>query len=642
MKTNEIRELLESLGYAFVVKDGDWVRCAVSGNGEQWLGKGLDEDTAIQDACNQMFPSQASRQLLERALDPPISETDAHTIEIPDEPEPSQETLAGVLAQGNQTPTPNLTEPVVEPEPEPAPKTEPPKVVAEVSGVVIKPKPTRTYVAPPDPEPEEPKINRQEALELVEGIHHEMMDNFEDVARMSPQYQRLHMSSWIFRARAVEEELPEEAVIEAVHRIARRLTDWCKVLWPGSIRALQVYTQPTHALDGLFRYKTMPKKWSEAADMVDEHLTEELAKAGRDELGWNDYAYLRPEAPNPDRVLEEAVTKIEAVMGELGGPLDDKKREVSGSAITSEIEELVLAAHLLRWVRKTANAKRWGVAMGALRWACRQGRRGAQSLSEVLSDTYKPEQPWAALLGRDPEINRKNRLRRKVKAKCPEKGWLEEDLMGWLQDAFQVFTNPEIAKLSEAVHAEILDFTNADFADADRRTRSRLHKLQSILRTRSVDLSQVEIPDDDDVDDGEEETAETPTRVDPTQQILEEVQKITEGKSILFVTNRPEERLHRDLERNLKAKVHYKVGDTSRTMKPIIQGVSADRYDMVLMAAAFNNHNADTALCRATKAEGLPYIRVQKGRLASTIRSIGRAYNVQSSNGGQEDVAHTG
>jgi len=60
------------------------------------------------------------------------------------------------------------------------------------------------------------------------------------------------------------------------------------------------------------------------------------------------------------------------------------------------------------------------------------------------------------------------------------------------------------------------------------------------------------------------------------------------------------------------------------------------------MAAAFSNHNADTALCRATKAEGLPYSRVQKGRLASTIRAIGRVYKVQTSDVDQTNVAHAG
>lgn len=629
MKTIEIRDLLERFGYAFVVKEGEWVRCAITGHGEQWLGKGLDEETAIQDACNLMFPSKVARHFLTSQLSgaEPSKLTEKSSAEI--------QTQEGTAK----------TEPVVKKKPKLGsvkPKSLESKVIVDVRNPEFQPRKTKIYVAPPDPEPEEPKISKEEALELVQAILHEMDDSFEDLARMSSQYQRLHISSWIFRARAVEEQQRHDEVVETVHRIALRLTDWCKVFWPGSIRALQAYTQPTHALDGLIQHKTMPKTWAEAASMIDEHLSAELAKSGRDEFGWSDFTFLRPEAPNPDKVLDEAITKIESVIGGLGGSLDDKRRQVTAATVQAEMEELVLAGHLLRWVRKNANAKKWGIAMGALRWSCRQARRGSSALTSILSDTYKPEDSWAAVLGRDPELNKKNRVRKKVMEALPEENWLEEDLMEWLENAFQVFTNPEIAKLSEAVHAQIMELTNADFADADRRTRSRLHKLQSILRTRSVDLSKIKVPEpvDTEIDDDEEDTMTN--RVDPTQELLKEVQKITEGKAILFVTNRPEERLHRDLERSLKAKIHYKVGDTSRTMKPIIQSVSADRYDMVLMAAAFSNHTADTALCRATKAEGLPYIRVQKGRLASTIRAIGRAYHVQKSDAEQNNVVYAG
>jgi len=47
---------------------------------------------------------------------------------------------------------------------------------------------------------------------------------------------------------------------------------------------------------------------------IDDHLTAELAKSGRDEFGWSDFSFLRPEAPNPDKALTEAVSKIEGVL----------------------------------------------------------------------------------------------------------------------------------------------------------------------------------------------------------------------------------------------------------------------------------------------------------------------------------------
>jgi len=633
MTTQYTRDLLERLGYAFVIKEGDWVRCAVSGHGEQWLGKGLDEDTAFQDACNQMFPSRAARLLMQEELE-------------------AAEMRGKFIAQVEAKVEAEIE--AAEPEPEPEPVVEkiiPEPVVVEPKPVVIEPKPeppARVYISPEEPEEEEPAYTKEEALELIQTLQDEMDDNYDEVAIMSSQYQRLHLSSWIFRGRAVQENFPRDQDIEeAVHRVARRLTDWCKLFWPGSIRALQVYTQPTQSLDGLMCYTERPQTWGDAAEMVERHIEELLQGSTRDDYGWADRRHLSPEPPNPAALLAEVHKKIVPVLGVLGGPLDDKRNGISGPTIESYAEDFVMAAHLLRWCRKTTDPVQWGITMGAMRWASRQSRTGLDTFKKLLEDDYSPADSWALLLGRDPEINRQNNLRKKVMSKMPTKEMLQEDLLVWLGDAFEVFANPQIAKLGAAVSAEIMDLTNADFADGKRKARSRLRKLQSIFRGRSIDLDKVDLPTEAELKGGEDLTAdEDPPKkiVDPSQAILQRVQKITEGKSILFVTNRPEQKLHRDLERDLKAKVHYKVGDTARTMKPIVKGVSADRYDMVLMATGFNNHSADAALCRATKVEGLPYIRVQKGRLASTIRAIGRAFNVsgQGKDADEATVAHAG
>ena len=65
MNTEEIRQLLERAGYTFAFKEADeWVKCLISGNNEQWLGKGFDEAGAVQDVTRQMFPSKVARDLL--------------------------------------------------------------------------------------------------------------------------------------------------------------------------------------------------------------------------------------------------------------------------------------------------------------------------------------------------------------------------------------------------------------------------------------------------------------------------------------------------------------------------------------------------------------------------------------------------
>ena len=87
-----------------------------------------------------------------------------------------------------------------------------------------------------------------------------------------------------------------------------------------------------------------------------------------------------------------------------------------------------------------------------------------------------------------------------------------------------------------------------------------------------------------------------------------------------------------------------KDGGKPSTMRAAIKSVDGDRYDFVLMATGFNNHSADAALCRATKAQGIPYVRVQKGRPAATIRALGRAFNLTAQGNGADEanVAHVG
>lgn len=690
MNIATIRDLLEQFGYTLTFKEDDWVRCLVSGNNEQWLGKGFDQDTAIQDVLRAMFPSKFSLELLTRLVQPQKEPEGAEPPPIPavnetaveaagaapvdpalrakePESEPDPEPPAKAKAVSAK-PKPVVTkEPVTKPvirhaKPAPEPKPEPQKVVSPVAGpralhiveparVTYEPVPV-TYVDPAvrdgketEEEEEEEKLSKEEALEILTNLGSDIEAETPTVAVMSGLNQRLQLAAWIFQARTIQEQFKTDEQIEkATHKIAVSLTHICKVFWPGSVRALQVYTSPNQGLEGLVRSRKIATRWSEAAEIMAEHIEEMEGRAGYDEYGWKDGALLRPEAPNPDKILNEAIQKIESVVGPLGGHLDEKDRSVPGRTVVAELEELILAAHLLRWVRcSTHEQVKWGQAMGALRWAARQTRQRLPAFSKLLHDDYVPQKPWAQLLGRDPEVNRKNVLKKQVMKAMPQEEWLEEDVMSWLHKAFQVFSNPQIAKLASAVRSEILEFTNADFADADRNTRSRLRKLQAIFRNQT-DLSRVNLPSEEELKTEHDEEEEAPRRkpVDPTELIRAEVEKLTADKHILFVTNRDDQRLQKDLEGALKCKVTLKDGGNPRTIKAIVKSVDATKYDFVLMATGFNNASADAALCRATKAEGLPYIRVQKGRLGATIRALGRAFNLtpESQNGTETTAAH--
>jgi len=605
MDETRLKELLEQFGYSLVFREDDWTRCVVAKQSaqEQWLGKGIDEEGALQDAVRQMFPSGLALDLLKAALEPADE-----PVEIP--------------------------EPVVAIEKVEPPKPEPPKRqrIPVYAGTQAYVDPSIKAEAAAEAKEQEEKITKEEALEIVQGIVDEITDGLDELAVTATSNQKLQIAAWIFRGRAVQEQFPRDLEIEeAVHAIALRLTEICKVFWPGSVRALQFHVSPTHSLEGLVRTSKRVRKWADVAELVAEQMEKNEARREYDEYGWCDYALLEPKPRSSPAILREAVAKIEEVVGELGGPLDEKSDQVPGEKVLAEMEELIMAAHLLRWIRRSVSDRtRWGYAMGALRWASRQTKEGAEDLREVIGDDYRPRKCWAELLGRDPKVNYENRTRKQLMKRLPELGWPEEELMEWLHKAFPVFTNPQIAKMTKGVHDQIMRLTNVDFADADRNTRTRLRKLQSIFRNQE-DVSEVELPSDEElveIEEDKEAISEPTVSTDPTDALLEGVQKITAGKHILFVSNREDPRLQKDLERNLKCKVTLKDGGNPRLMKAIIKSVDKTRYDFVLMATGFNKHSADTALCRTAKAQGLPYIRVQKGRVAATVRALDRVFNL--------------
>jgi len=636
---------LAELGYQTAFREDGWTECLVSGHGERWPGTGLSRREALEDAVRKMFPSHAARTARDRPYAPSPAEPP-----VPYMPTP----------KANEIPIRNLAAPLDDIFPEsgavaetPAEELAEPGMVDASTGDVVSTEEavsflsddqpvvhfgTESYVSPDDEDDEDreedeaPKITREDALEMVASIDEEITDSAEDVAVMSCLQQRLHIGLWIFRARAVQETLPTDTVVEeAVHQVALRLTALCKIYWPGSVRALQIYTIPSQGLEGLVPTPKTPLTWAESADITHAYLEQIENSHGVDEYGWKDRAQCVPAPPNPASVMLEIVQMVEPVLGPIGQPLDEKMRQVPAERIIEDMETLVAAAYLLRWIRRSCpTSEMWGKVMGALRWASRQPRDTSetQELRDVLHQDRRPSKSWAELLGRDPKVNRRKQMQRQVMERLPAEDWSREDLVSWLGSAFGAFNNPQIAKLVGTQVERVLDLGHEDFADAERSVRSRLRKLQSILRQQS-DVSDVQLPDVGDGPDAEDEQEDDKRpNVDPTAELLGRVREMTEGKRILFVTNRDDTRLQKDLEEDLRCSVTLKDGGDLRRMASIVNSVDATRYDLVLMATSFNNHRADLTLCRAAKAEGLPYIRVQKGRRGATLRALARAFNL--------------
>lgn len=604
----QVEGSLVGLGYKFVFRVHGWVECLVVGHGESWNGAGETEESALRDALHHMFPSEAARALLEGRA--------------------SLAMVASALAEPESVVAPEV---VVEAPPDP-PIVKKPSVETEVVLVSASPVVSRP---PPKPVPivavVEPLISVVEALDLLNVISAEIEDEAEDLAVTTSHLQRVFISMWIFRARSIQDQFPTNRLIEeTVHRIAVRLTSLCKLFWPGSVRALTVDTTPHVAVASLTRAGVGSiQTWDQATEILEDVVERFAARTDTDEYGWRDLNRLSPSSPEPDVLLEEAVEKIEAVLGSLKKTLDVRSRHNSEDQIRGHVEELVHAGQLLRWIRRDVRDRLlWGTAFGALRWAAHTADLGL--LRAVLDEDTIPTKSWAELLGRDPTINHKNRIKRELIATASVLGEDREPLVLWLRDAFPVFSNPQIAKMTQHARDLVLTLVNEDFAAADRTIRSRLRRLQTMLRTQE-DISKVTLPKLEALADEQPHEESVPVH-NPIEDLLRgKVRERTRGKRMLFVSNREDETLRVRLEEDLDCSVTLRDGSNSRKLQAIIASVTSSSYDMVLMATGFHDHSSDANLSRAAKAACVPYVRVNKGRPLATIRALARTFGFQES-----------
>jgi hypothetical protein len=617
MENADIRKALERLGYRIIYRATGWYECLVAREGESWNGSGVDSEGALADAMRKMFPSKAAREAFEHyqkalvVLDQKVISATYQEEEKADPPpkKKSPDTMVVYDHPSSPLSQPDPTPPVVE-------VSAPPELVTATMTV-------------------------EEAFERLEEIVQEIDVSREDFAVMSSQNQRLTVASWIFQGRSIEEQFKSNrAIAEKVHDIARSLTDVCKDFWPGSVQALQVDTPPSRSLVGLVKFERQPKDWGDAAEALEEAIEESTRNGHYDIHGWMDFGATNPPPTDASKVLEEAVGIVEGILGSVNETPDEKDVRGLKIVLPERYEELAQAASLLRWIRpRCRDQVRWGLAFGKLRWASKFRLKNANKLAAIVDPKFKPEKTWAQLLDRDPEVRRKRRLRAKVMAVLPVKKWRVEQVMEWLEDAFPVFTNPQLAKMTSEVHQKILQLEIQDFADADRNIRSRFMKLQKML-SAGQDVSDVKLPEvhEGDLSDEIEETAATTTVLTAAELVLEGVRTITSGKKMMFVSNRDDQILKRALEKDLDCKVVMKDGGSSRKMASTIEAVKRGSYDMILMATGFNNHTADAILSRAAKGLGIPYVRVNKGRPSATARAIAKAFNVGANGNGPDKL----
>ena len=160
--TDWVLRWLQDNGYRYAVRTDGWVECFVWHQDERWTGRGPTREDAVRDVLRRMFPSAASRTLLQ------------HTISA---------ALPGVTAVFNGPPKPDY-------EPSSNAGLSPDTASPSSAG--------RHYVSAysgPDPE----------TVLADVGLLDELIDSKRpELALMTPSRQRLSILSWICQARAAQ------------------------------------------------------------------------------------------------------------------------------------------------------------------------------------------------------------------------------------------------------------------------------------------------------------------------------------------------------------------------------------------------------------------------------------------------------
>ena len=620
---------LHRAGYGVVFRVQEWAECFVSRADERWVGRGLTEDDALDDALRQMLPSRLARELFDAqpadAIEAPTSALEAplemaaapaevESVEVEAEVAPEPPPIVEIHAAG---PAADVMEP--EPEPPPAEPLEEATIPAEKSPDLALSDAAAAAAAATAAS----AIALAEALAALDAMLHDIDAQLPRLAKKSPERQRFQLLGWICRARAYEELLPDaRPVTIAVQRVARRLSEVGKMLWPGSVRALQLATTPAdtmepHATD------SPPGTWADAAARAEMRHREHIRKAtlaGFDEDGWIDAHATVPAPPHPDAVLAQTVKELEALLARSGDALTDEH----------DLATIVRIAQTLRWIRETTQDHlAWGLAMGRLRRLALPLGAPGSLLRKTIDPAHRPASSWipvpagpseAALLEESSAKLRADLADLAGLADLAEPGTGEDTILPWLLRAFDVFSTPALADMLRSRRGQVTALSDIAATYEDRRIRRRLRDLIQRLASGGVEDSPSSARREIAVAKDEEPESEDDSTL---RQLCDSVKQHTEGRRVLFASNRFDAKLEARLTELLGVKMAGCDGGPRRVQSQC-ERIAQGSYDLVLSATGFQDHAVDGALAHAASLAGIPYVRVNRGRPLACAQAIVR------------------
>lgn len=596
---------LGALGYRVELRQSAWWECRISSaaHGEDWLGRGDDENEAFTRALSQLFPSYAARSAFEASLTPPSSDAaaeeitrpvDATLLDMPTLEVPISEQAEALAAPSAPTPS--------------APPRSHESTTVEVA-------------IPRESDHTRPMSIEASILRDLEELRAVIVDADEDVAVMAPRLQRLHILGWAAQVRALEALVPGSREVELAGGSAIAILGrMARTYWPGTVRALMRSASPRDCVDDLrARERPAPSSWDDVARLAAEAL-EGMAARSVDEYGWADAAQLAPPPPDPDGML--------AGLAQLCARAE-KTLEETLTADAALATELTDAARRLRWLRgHVADDKRWGAAVGALRRILSHHPAGLEAVATLLDPAHRPPKAWATVVGYDPNKRQRQRLRRQALTTVPRP---TDDLAivgSWLVGAIEAgLTNDEVVErlrpqADSAERRRALGELEPP-PDAERRIRSRFRRAIAALAGVTAPTEGDAGSDDDDASLDDPAPA-TERLIHP---LVARARELVAGQRALFVSNREDPELHARLEHAFGLDITWCVADPRR-VEAQTDRIRHGAYDIVLSATGFQSHSVDRALSGACRAAKLRLVRVDHGRPLACARALARQYGL--------------
>jgi hypothetical protein len=582
-----VRAHLERLEYRIELRHAAWWECRVTGSGEEWFGRGDDEQAALRRALELMFPSHAARAALASLLEQRSAETrpEATRSEAPASEHPPP------LEPAADRPPPSRPPPPAAPPPESRPS------------LLLR------QAQPPE-----------EILRDLEELRERVLWIESDMAVMAPRLQRLHILGFAAQVRALQEGAPGVRAIEgAGGSVIAILARMARTFWPGTVRALARAATPRECIEDVrTRNRPPPRSWREVAELAAEAIEGIVSDPrGADEYGWFDASRLDPPPPDPDGMLRsvaQVCTRSEQLLDETG----------SGEAADSELAStLADAARRIRWLRAhVGDDVAWGTTIGTLRRTLANHPAGLEAVSTLLEPVYCPTQPWAYVIGYDPEKRKRQRLRRQVLTSVPASSAAGELIASWIVLAIDAgLTTAEIVErlAPQRDRAEALLGLEPP-ASADRRVRTRFRRALALLSNGGDEVVAEEV-DLDEAAPGE------PGDLPPVHPLVARVRQAVNGRRALFVSNREDPALRERIEDSFGLAITWCVGDPRR-IDAHTQRIRHGAYDLVLSATGFQSHSVDRVLAEACRAASVRLVRVDHGRPLACARALAREYGI--------------